>query len=100
MTEEQGGNVMVKGSMFVPTEKQCVKLEAARKVGYRTVNIAGTRDPIMINQIDEILENILGRVTPMFEAEGIKGRLYFHIYGKDAVMGTLEPTKSITAHNP
>ncbi len=97
-TEEQGGRVMVKGSMFVPAEKPCVKLEAARKVGYRTVSIAGTRDPIMINQIDEILENILGRVTPMFESEGIKGRLYFHIYGKNAVMGTLEPTKSITSH--
>ena len=73
---------MVKGSMFVPTEKPCVKLEAARKVGYRTVSIAGARDPIMINQIDEILENILGRVTPIFESEGIKGQLYFHIYGK------------------
>ena len=55
----------------------------------------------MINQIDEILENILVRVTPMFESEGIKGRLYyFHIYGKNAVMGTLEPTKSITVHKP
>ncbi|MEA2084954.1 MAG: acyclic terpene utilization AtuA family protein [Thermodesulfobacteriota bacterium] len=97
-TEEQGGRVMVKGSMFVPAEKPCVKLEAARKVGYRTVSIAGTRDPIMISQIDEILENILGRVTPMFESEGIKGRLYFHIYGKDAVMGTLEPVRSITSH--
>jgi Acyclic terpene utilisation family protein AtuA len=85
--------VRVAGSTFVPSDGYTVKIEAARRVGYRTVSIAGARDPIFIAQVDEIVEAIRGRVADNFAhipAEDYQ--LLFHLYGRDAVMGPLEPT--------
>ncbi len=97
-TEEKKGRVRVRGSRFVESDKFYVKLEAARKVGCRTISIAGTRDPIMIGQIDEILETVRKRVNGTLEDEGIEGALHLHVYGKNAVMADLERVDSVTSH--
>ena len=84
--------VRVAGSRFIPADEYTVKVEAARRVGYRTVSIAGARDPIFIAQVDEILAAVRGRVADNFAhipAEDYT--LLFHVYGKNAVMGPLEP---------
>ena len=84
--------VCVAGSTFVPSDGYTVKIEAAQRVGYRTVSIAGARDPIFIAQVEEIIEAIRGRVADNFAhipAEDYD--LLFHLYGKNAVMGSLEP---------
>ena len=54
--QEEENIVKVSGSKFVPS-KYTIKLEGAKLIGYRTVSIAGARDPIMINKIDEIDES-------------------------------------------
>lgn len=88
--ELPGGKVKVAGTKFVPTEKYYLKLEGARRVGYRTISIAGTRDPIMIGQIDQIIEAVKERVADNFS--DLKGyQLHVHCYGKNGVMGSLEP---------
>lgn len=84
--------VQVKGSKYIPAETYTVKLEGAKKVGYRTVSIAGCRDSIMIKQIDDIIAAVENRVKNNFQRQGYDYQLYFHIYGKNAVMGELEPT--------
>lgn len=90
--------VKVTGSKFIPSEKYTVKLEGAKKIGYRTVSIAGTRDSIMISQIDNIIEEVKARVTDNFKGAGFNYYLDFKIYGKNAVMRDLEPVKDIKGH--
>lgn len=90
--------VKVTGSKFIPSEKYTIKLEGVKKIGYRTISIAGTRDPVMIEKIDEIIEGVRDRVEDNFKNSGYKYYLDFKIYGKNGVMGALEPIKHISTH--
>ncbi len=47
----------VKGSRFLPGAYR-IKLEGARKIGCRTVSIAGARDLVMLQKIDEVLRGV------------------------------------------
>lgn len=96
--EEGGGRVRVRGSRFVPSEGYTVKLEGARCVGYRTVSIAGIRDPIMIDGIEHILSTVQARVTAATSADGVPGSLHFHVYGRNAVMREREPVTEPESH--
>ncbi len=89
--ELAGGKVRVSGTKYVPTEQYFVKLEGASLVGYRTVSIAGVRDPIMIEQIDSVIAGVKERVADNFQ-ELKDYHLHVHCYGKNGVMGELEPT--------
>ena len=85
-----GGRVKVAGTKFVPTEGYFLKLEGAKLIGYRTISIAGVRDPIMISQIDEVIARVKDRVADNFQ-ELQDYQLHVHCYGKNGVMGSLEP---------
>ena len=91
--QETENIVRVSGSKFVPGDSYTLKLEGARKIGYRTVSIAGTRDPIMMQKIDDIIEGVKERVADNFREKDIKYNLNFIIYGRDGVMGKLEPMR-------
>ncbi len=97
-TELPGGRVEVKGTRFVPTPSYMLKLEGARCTGYRTACIAGTRDPVMIGQIGPILETVQGQVDRILKDEKVGGKIFAHVYGKNGVMGALEPLKTTAAH--
>ncbi len=97
-TELPGGKVEVRGSRHVETERYWVKLEGVRRVGFRTIAVAGTRDPIMIREIDGILAGVEAQVRDILEAEKVRGRVHFHVYGRDGVMGALEPEKTVRSH--
>ena len=43
-------SVKVSGSKFIPAPTYTVKMEGAKRVGYRAIYIAGVRDPILIGQ--------------------------------------------------
>ena len=88
-------SVRVSGSKFIE-EKYTVKLEGARKIGYRTIFIAGARDPILINKIDEVIDAVKDEVKNEFKE--IQFKSFFHIYGKNGVMGNLEFIKNSTPH--
>jgi hypothetical protein len=90
--------VQVSGTRFVPTPAHWLKLEGARCTGYRAACISGTRDPIMIRQIDSILAAVRGQVDRLLEGEPVRGALYTRVYGKNGVMGALEPLKDAAAH--
>ena len=62
------------------------------------IAVAGTRDPIMIRNIDGILEGVEARSADILKAEASGGRIHFHVYGKDGVMGALEPERRIRSH--
>ncbi|MBN2725283.1 MAG: acyclic terpene utilization AtuA family protein [Deltaproteobacteria bacterium] len=88
-TQITENSVMVKGTKFIPEKTNTVKLEGARVVGYRSISIAGIRDPLMISAIDTILEEVKQAVENMGKIDN--GDIYFHVYGKNGVMGPLEP---------
>jgi len=96
-TEVGDGKVEVRGSRHERTVPYRVKLEGARRTGFRSISIAGTRDPIMIGGIDAILAAVTKQVQAMSGAS-TRGRVHFHVYGKDGVMGPTEPVKRTGSH--
>jgi hypothetical protein len=92
--------VRVEGSSFIPASKYSIKLEGARLSGYHSIIVGGVRDPIILNQLDSWLDGMEQRVRKRFvsvygpEIED-KYRLVFRVYGKNAVMGTMEPEKEV-----
>ncbi len=64
-----------------------LKLEGAAFRGYRTIAIAGIRDPMMIEHLDGIVEELKQESLKRF-GEGVK--LDFKLYGKNGVLGELE----------
>lgn len=96
--QENENTVKVCGSKFVPSEKYTVKLEGVKKIGYRTVSIAGTRDPVMISKIDDIIMGVRHRVDDNFKDSDMEYYLDFKVYGRNGVMGSLEPAKGISSH--
>jgi hypothetical protein len=88
---EDHRTVRVKGGKFVPADPYTVKLEGARVVGYRSAFFGGFRDPILISQVDQFLKMVEGFVRSRFQHDY---ELKFHQYGKNAVMGRLEPNLS------
>lgn len=88
--------VRVTGSRFRPSERPTLKVEGARIVGQRAIFMGGVRDPILISQIDDFLatvENLVGKLHPDL-ATGV-ARIDFHVYGRNGVMGDLEPSTHV-----
>jgi len=83
------GSVRVTGSKHVHAKYQ-IKLEGVRLAGYRTLAIAGIRDPILIAQLDHVLGEVRAAVQDNFEDAG-DYNLHFLAYGVNGVMGELEP---------
>ena len=96
--QETENIVKVSGTRFVPSAKYTVKLEGAKPIGYRTVSIAGTRDPVMIRNIDSITRGVKERVADNFKENNWNYQLLFNIYGRDGVMGNLEPMTNMASH--
>lgn len=91
--------VRVSRSRWIPPSVYTVKLEGAAKLGFRYVAMGGIRDPIMTRQIDKVVENVKktvdGLLRDTISSDGYK--LKFHIYGKNGVMGSVEPQIEITS---
>ncbi len=87
----------ITGSKYVPVDGDVkVKLEGAGKVGEKFIGIAGVRDPYTIKHIDQVLS--LAKEQTAKEFEGVDYHLNFRTFGKDGVMGALEPVKEIKSH--
>jgi hypothetical protein len=90
------GRVAVSGSRFVPSDGYWLKVEGARKLGFRSIAIGGVRDPVMIAAIETILPEVRAQVETMMPAN--EGTLHFHVYGRDGVMGRREPLRRQPSH--
>ncbi|MGV6873769.1 acyclic terpene utilization AtuA family protein [Pseudochelatococcus sp. B33] len=96
--------VRVRGSKFEPAKVYTVKLEGAERAGYQSIVIGGIRDPYIIRQIDSwaerLKEKVASRAREMYAKDPAAGEHIFNvrIYGKNGVMGALEPVQTITSH--
>jgi hypothetical protein len=86
----------ITGPKFIPAKEWRVKLEGAGKVGERYIGIAGIRDPYTIQNIDKVIEWAKTQARERFGNEGYE--LHYHVFGKNGVMGDLEPVKEIRSH--
>ncbi len=90
--------VAVSGSRFVRTPFT-VKLEGSALAGYRTIVIGGMRDPIGIERLDETLEAVEQATADYFAHLATDDySLRFVVYGRDGVMGRLEPVPRTQGH--
>jgi hypothetical protein len=91
--------VKVSGSRWVPAP-YTLKIEGARKIGYRTISICGIRDEQLISCIDRFLEDAREhareRLLPL--KPDVDYDLMFRIYGKNGVLGEFEPVKQTKSH--
>jgi hypothetical protein len=91
--------VRVAKTKFVKSNQYTLKLEGTKKVGYRSIFIAGARDPIFIREVDHLIEIVRENVERGLPYDpGEDYQLLFHIYGKDGVMGEWESAKDIRSH--
>ena len=88
--------VKVSGSTLVPADKLTTKLEGAEQAGFRSITIAGLRDPSAIKHLAEIEAGVRSAVaeSATFVQQG-EYSLRFLRYGVDAVTGANEAPSGI-----
>jgi len=87
------------GARFVAAARPMVKLEGAGKVGERRLAIVGIRDPYTIENIDAAMGWARARLAERFGPPGDGGwTVHYHAYGRDGVMGALEPARPARPH--
>ena len=87
----------ITGAKFIPIEGRVkVKLEGSGKVGERYLGMAAVRDPYTIKNIDAVIDWAKSQVEDRFA--GQKYELSYRIFGKNGVMGELEPIKETKSH--
>lgn len=75
------------GARLVPSSRPTVKIEGARRVGCRSLTLAGTCDPNVIASLDLVEEAVRTKVREMTAGHPQAGELVllFRRYGLDAV---------------
>jgi hypothetical protein len=86
----------ITGAQFVPAAEFRVKLEGAGKIGERYVGLVGIRDPYTIAHVDDVIGWARTEVRERFGDSGYE--LHYIVYGRNGVMGDLEPMKDRPAH--
>lgn len=93
---EDGRTVRVRGAIFEESrangEKYTVKLEAARTTGFRTLFMGSFSDPILISQLDDLLERVKGYAKMQHKDVKEFWDLGFHIYGLNGEAVSSSPT--------
>ena len=93
--------VRITGSVFHPALEYTNKLEGARSVGYSTIIPGAIRDPMIIGQLDAWLEVLNENITARLRqtvGDSAKYTIATRVYGRDGVMGSLEPINRVEGH--
>jgi hypothetical protein len=91
--------VRVTGSKFIPASRYTVRIEGARLVGYRSIVVAGIRDPLLLQQLDAFLASLRTVVErKVFDNMHLDPAAYsinFRVYGRNGTLGEMEPVREI-----
>lgn len=87
--KEEDNKVKIKGTRFVPREKNRLRLEGAKLKGYKTHSLAGVKNPLMIKEIDVIIEDIKRQVDENFNSGIYDYDLNFGFSGLTGFCGDL-----------
>ena len=86
----------ITGPQFVRADRMRVKLEGSGKTGERYVGLCGIRDPYTVANVDRVIEWARSQVRERFGTQGYE--LHYNVYGRDGVMGPLEPLRDRPGH--
>jgi hypothetical protein len=86
----------ITGSRFLPDATVRVKLEGSGRVGERFVGLCGIRDPYTVAHVDQVIAWAREQVRARFGDHGYE--LHYNVYGRDGVMGELEPLRDRPGH--
>jgi hypothetical protein len=86
----------ITGAKFRRADEFRVKLEGAGKVGERYIGMVGIRDPYTIAHVDDVIAWARDKVRERFGETGYE--LHYTVYGRDGIMGELEPLRDRPAH--
>lgn len=95
--QEDARTVRVQGARMLTTgHPPRLKLEGARQVGFRSFVLAGIRDAAVIANLDRIEADVRAAVGRNLHPDvAVAGyRLTFRYFGRDAVLGPLEPVRT------
>ena len=85
------GVVRVSGSRYIQQPKTYIKLEGARLTAYRTFVIAGIRDPILLQKLEEVESAVMEQTKQYYpEIDERDYEIRFYNYGMNAVLGERE----------
>jgi Acyclic terpene utilisation family protein AtuA len=91
--------VRVTGSRFFPAARYTVRVEGAALVGYRSIVVAGIRDPLVLRQLDCFLTSLRSVVERrVFDNLRLQPKDYsinFRVYGRNGTLAELEPIGDI-----
>lgn len=92
--------VKISGSSYTRSDQYFVKIEGAAQIGYRTITVAGTRDPVLQREFATYEYNVRERVSKVVAPlrDGRDYHLHLHVYGRDGVMGSAEPEPEMLGH--
>jgi len=94
--------VRVTGARFIPAQKYTVKIEGAALAGYRSIVVAGIRDPLILRQVDSFLASLRSVVERKIEDSLKLSRdaytLQFRVYGSNGSLGHSEPCPQVEGH--
>ncbi len=93
--------VRVTGSRYIPAPRPTLKIEGVELLGYRAVLMAGVRDPRVLERFDVYLaayRSLLARAARSMSLSEDDYQVQFRVYGKDAILGKLEPNPGVTGH--
>ncbi|MBM3569108.1 MAG: DUF1446 domain-containing protein [Alphaproteobacteria bacterium] len=91
--QEDERTTLVTGQVFVRDSALWVKLEGSGKIAERALFIVGIRDPYTIANIDAAIAWAKGKLTERFGPIGRDYDVFYHTFGRGAVMGAMEPTQ-------
>lgn len=94
-------SVRVTGTRFEPAERYTVKLEGARRTGFSTIVPGAIRDPLILADLDAWLAQLDAMLAERLESflGGTSGvDIVTRVYGRDGVMGELEPIARFEGH--
>ncbi|MBL8689091.1 MAG: acyclic terpene utilization AtuA family protein [Rhodospirillaceae bacterium] len=86
----------ITGARWVPDTQLRAKLEGARKVGERYMGVVGIRDPYLVRNVDAAIAWSRAAVAKRFG--NMRYELYFHVFGRDAILKEMEPVRRDPGH--
>lgn len=94
-TAAPDGGVEVRGTRFTP-QPYTVKLEGAKHAGFRSITLAGMRDPVLLADLEGFLASTEKRARGKIESvigSGPAYQLKFRVYGYNGTLDDREPQR-------
>jgi len=89
-------STQITGTRFHAHAMPTIRFEGAERVGFRSVVLGGIRDPFLLQRLDEFTAACTEQTLSLAGVEGVS--LDWVVYGRDGVMGEMEPLRNEVGH--